>query len=199
MSSDRVLIFTDSNREKVAIKAGDTPKVGDRVVVFETSDGELITPGKQDFKVGDRVLVFDTPEGPLIIKSGESEGNISVKITDGFNRNVAYGGEIVNLGIFDFKWNGRGQIYIMSDPSASLDSDKIWADDTLRVSTEKGNVSQNFNSSFDLGLYRKLIYYGPALDITDILVHGINHIMIEIIDVHSWLIGCCSLHIVQVI
>jgi hypothetical protein len=39
----------------------------------------------------------------------------------------------------------------MSDPSAYLDSDKIWADDTLRVSTEKGNVSQNFNSSFDLG------------------------------------------------
>lgn len=68
--NDRVLVFTDSNGERVAIRQRIKPEVGDRVIVHELEDGSFVTHGVDKFKVGDRVLVFDDPVNPVMLRIG---------------------------------------------------------------------------------------------------------------------------------
>lgn len=188
--SDRVLVFTDPNGEKVAIKAGDTPKVGDRVVVFETGDGELITPGKQDFKVGDRVLVFDTPEGLLMVKSGEivNEYDTCVLVSNTWLRTRYSNGELVLIGSFKFNWSGNGRVYLNNTCDNVL-KNTVYADDLLIAETGYGQAQHDYGG----------LWSGPPLEITDILRKGVNTVKISVKDVYGGNIGIKSPLYIKVI
>lgn len=193
---DNSLIFKKNNDENIKLDSS-ALNIDDNVLVHKSSE-EYYVHGKSSFNIGDEVLIFQNPENGEFYCVNNPIQDISVKITDGFNRNVSSQYEVVDLGIFSFQWSGSGKVYIMSDCNASLASDRIWADDILTLSTSKGTVSHNFNNNVGLPLYRTLIYYSPALNITGILQKGANMISATITDTLASQIGCCALYLVQV-
>lgn len=178
------IIVTANDGEHYLITSG-SPVVGDRVLVLQSRDENIVI--KCDtLNVGDKILVFTGADGEYYaIKSSRY-----VKITDGFNRSVAYNYEIINLGTFTFNWDGTGKVYLMSSPTANQDTDTIWVDDRLSMITSLGTVTVD-NSGY--------VHEIPAAEITSILQNGINDIQFELRDVWTDKIGCSSLYIVQVL
>jgi parallel beta-helix repeat protein len=91
-----------------------------------------------------------------------------------------------DLGTISFVWNGTGSVYISSSPS---NISEIWADDKLFIA---GNGWLNPSFADPTG-----VYPGPAVDITSILLPGINNIQVQVQDVYGTVIGCSPLWIVQ--
>ena len=60
-----------------------------------------------------------------------------IKVTDRFNRDVVARYEIVTLGTFNFNWDGKGKVYLMSNPTDNPFSNLIWADNILKATTNK--------------------------------------------------------------
>jgi len=96
---------------------------------------------------------------------------------------------VINLGTFEFNWNGMGQLIMASSSVVFPETDQIWADDKL-VIKGVGVISHQFADAF-------AVHRGPAIDITSILHKGKNIIMVEVVDVYGAYIGCSSLYVVQ--
>ena len=188
--SDRVLVFTDSNGEKVAVQAGNTLQPGDRVVVFQTEDGKHVTLGKQEFNVGDRVLVFDTSEGLLMVKSGGSvaEYDTCIFVSKTWLRTRYSDGELVLIGSFKFNWSGNGRVYL-NNTCENVLNNAVYADDLLIAETGYGQAQHDYGG----------LWSGPPLEITGILRKGVNTVKISVKDVYGGNIGIKSPLYIKVI
>ncbi len=167
-----------------AIKTVGSIKAGDKVLVTTTTSGEKVACPLSSIKSGDNVTIIKLQNGDkMAVKS-----MLCVKITDGFDRNVNYNGEVVTFGPISFNWGGSGKVYISSS-CTDLNS-QIWADDSFSIVTQYGTVSYNFNP--DGNLLRPI----PALDITSIVRVGLNSVTVNIIDLYGAGIGCTPLFII---
>jgi len=181
---DNSIVYTTKNGEKVAIPSGNTPSIGDKVLVHRMPDGTLVTHGNSSISVGDTVLVNRTRTGEYIaVKGGQTVITFScVKVTDGFSRAVQYTGEIVTLGTFTFNWDGTSKVYLLKS-CQSTPTNAVYADDNLIASTVLGSVSHNYG-----GLWRD-----PPLELSGILVKGSNNVTVTVQDLYGGNIGCTSL------
>lgn len=111
-------------------------------------------------------------------------------ISNGYHVPVKKVGEVDTIGPFTIAWDGIGQVYIASSPSAYVSTDQIWADDELTITSNYGT------DIFDHANQNGVI---PASDlpITGILKSGVDTITAQITDVYGDLIGCSPLYIVQ--
>jgi|GEM_PF-4625012 hypothetical protein len=187
---DNSIVYTTQNGEKVAIPPGNAPSIGDKVLVHRLPDGTLAIHGNSSINVGDTVLVTRTRTGEYIAVKGGVTSSNCVKVTDGFLRDVNYQYEVVNLGTFNFNWDGKARVYLMQS-CQNTPNDTIWADDYIQVTTSKGTL--NSPSYDDSNHY---IQSGPPVEITSMLVVGDNEITINICDLYAWSIGCAPLYIV---
>lgn len=188
---DNSIVYTTRNGEKVAIPPGNSLSVGDKVLVHRLPDGTYVTHGNSTINVGDTVLVTQTKNGEYVaVKGGITASSNCVKVTDGFLRNVKYQYEVVNLGTFNFNWDGKARVWLLSSCQGTPNN-TIWADDYIQVTTSKGTI--NSPSYDDSNHY---IQSGPPVEITSILAVGNNEITINICDLYAWSIGCTPLYIV---
>ncbi len=121
-----------------------------------------------------------------------------IKVSSGFDQAVTQQGQIIDLGTFNFTWQGNGQIYITSTCPANPNTDKIWADDELDVIASLGTLSVK-NVDHGLGGPYGGCHYAPDLNISSILQTGDNSLDFQIKDTGANLIGCSPLYITLVV
>ncbi|MDZ4170778.1 MAG: hypothetical protein U1C19_01330 [Methanobacteriaceae archaeon] len=185
------IYFKLSDGEKAVLKRGISPAVGDTILIHTDENENFITHGKSSISVGDEVIVFlDENNQYCGVKSGR-EFDSCVFVTNAIGRSVNYKGEILNLGTFNFNWNGTDRVYLLESCMHDL-SNKGYADDKISAETIHGNVDRQYadNSSF--------ISSKPPLELTSILVPGGNQVTVKIIDVWGNSIGCLPLYIVSI-
>lgn len=152
--------------------------ISDKVVCMKYNGG-LIHPTAPI--VGDTVLLTQTKSGKVAVCCTVYDDYVFV--IDEWIRDVAYQYEEVDLGSFNFRWDGNGNVYLSSVAGTPTD---MWADDAVRVTTGLGSLS------FSMGSVT--IYRGLA-DITSICQMGGNSIQIEIYDIYSNYIGSSDIYI----
>lgn len=135
----------------------------------------------------DNFIVIDTKTG--ILRDINTINNFSgtyqqsqILITQGFLREDDPIGEIVNLGTFNFWWDGYGDILLTNT------NNSISADDEFVIIGPNGTKT----------LYYGGIYSGPGVSIADICIVGSNNVQISVKDIYPSLIGCSELFIVLV-
>ncbi len=209
-------ILVNTNGGLIAVQSaaiGD----GDNILLFNTPGGQ-IAYASGEISVGENVLLVNTPGGLIAINDGSVYGsgtgslppttppttpppnNIPplncIQISAGFDQDVTEQGQIIQLGNFEFEWNGSGYIYVASSCSANPDTDLIWADDEFDVTSDLGALSvQNTNKG--LGGPYPGCHYSQDLLLNSILQEGINSISCQIKDTGGSLIGCSPLYIIQ--
>jgi hypothetical protein len=65
IAGDSGIVFKTRNGDNEYLAKGDPVKVGDKIVIHHTSDGDLITHGNSRIGVGDRVIVVRGKDGDL--------------------------------------------------------------------------------------------------------------------------------------
>lgn len=108
---------------------------------------------------------------------------LSLPVCEAWNRDVAYSGEVVDLGTFDVIWNGVEQVYLSTAPDEIT---AVSADDQLVITTDEGTL--------EFGYFAQDEY---ICNITSILKIGMNHVTIQVRDIHSESIGTPTLYIVN--
>ena len=181
-------VITLNNGEKIALEC--TQQVGDQVLVHKIGN-EYYVNGSKHVEVGDEVLVFKGVDGEYYAVSSNPYTSC-VKVTDGFTRSTSYRGEVVNLGTFQFNWDGKGKVYLLESCSSG-GVNASYADDKLKATTSKGSVEYTY------GVSSGGVPPGPPLELTNILDIGLNNITIEVIDVYGYSISCTSLYVVQIV
>lgn len=185
------IYFKLSDGEKAVLKRGISPAVGDTILIHTDENENFITHGKSSISVGDEVIVFlDENNQYCGVKSGR-EFDSCVFVTNAIGRSVNYQGEVLNLGTFNFNWNGTDRVYLLESCIHDL-SNKAYADDKISAETIHGTVDRQYADS-DWSISSK-----PPLEITSILVQGENQVIVKIIDVWGNGIGCLPLYMVSI-
>ena len=185
------IYFKLFNGEKAVLKRGNPPKVGDTLLIHADENENFITHGKSSISVGDEVIVFiDENNQYCGVKSG-IEFDSCVFVTNAIGRSVNYKGEVLNLGAFNFNWNGTDRVYLLESCMYDL-SNKGYADDKISAETIHGTVDRQYADSGG-GISSK-----PPLELTSILVQGENQVTVKIIDVWGNGIGCIPLYMVSI-
>lgn len=105
---DKTIIYTTQNGEKVALPPGNTPSVGDTVLVHRLPDGTLVTHGNSNIQVGDTVLVTRTQTGEYVAVKG-GRNCIIAKICDEWTRQDLPHPSTIDLPPVSFKWDGSSR------------------------------------------------------------------------------------------
>lgn len=192
-----VTVITTSDGRNVAISNDadlnstihESDMLNQKVPVFEDENGSYFTKGGQ-CHVEDKVLVSESANGKLVVTRLRPYDRC-IKAVDAFNR--AWDLTNAYFGV-PFKWDGRGKVYVLPSCTPSL-VNRSYAQDKLTVtgSRTENSVSYQYATSADT------IPAGPPLEVTGVLVKGLNTVTLKISSVYQTNIGCIDLYIVQII
>ena len=168
----------------VAINSTKQIKQGDELAIAIGNRDKVACP-LSSIKAGDKLAIVQLQDSDkLAVKT--TVNSTCVKVTDGFYRDGA-NGEIVDLGTFEYTWDGSGRVVIYDDCAVPF-AESMWVDDTLQVSTDNGSLSKFYGGPS--------WFHSTALTLNTILKEGENEINVKIVN-GSGGIGCPALYITR--
>ena len=197
--NDTLILNTVENGEIVSIAKGNPVSVTDQVLMYKLPDGTFITHGNDNIEIGDTILINKMINGEYVAVKG---GNCFL-ITKGYTRPLPYNRPIPPgtllvtdfFGVFKYKWDGKGRVYVSSSCCANIETDTIVIDDELIVVNSEGKYVTCAYNGPSGGAYT---IPGPDLEITSLLVKGFNELQFYVHDIFGGDIGILtSLYISQ--
>jgi hypothetical protein len=188
---DKLIISTTNADEKIALTKGNPVLIGDQVLVHPQTDGTHITHGNSNIGIGDMVTVYTTDNGEYVAVKG---GNCFL-ISKGYNHPVSKVGQIESIGVFKYRWDGLGRVYVSSSCCTNVETDLIALDDELIV--ENMETKHHVRCAYNAPSGGRYVIPGPDLELTPILKEGTNTLSFYIHDIYGAGIGCGSLYISQ--
>ena len=188
---DTTVLNTVENGEIISLAKGNPVSVTDQVLCYKLPDGTFVTHGNDIIDVGDTVLVNTMTNGEYVTVKG---GNCFL-ISRGYDRPITTRGKETDfLGLFKYKWDGQGKVYVSSSCCANTETDTIALDDQLIVINSEGKfVTCAYNAPSGGGY----VIGGPDLEITSLLTKGLNELQFYVHDIYGVDIGVGQLYISQ--